>query len=195
MPAFCEIAPDPTQSTPDPCAASAVSHSLSDERGRTDSDRRHRIVISGAIPLPLWGLRASGAVQLATGIPFNVTTGADENIDGITNDRPRGVARNTGANTSLRAINDYRVAHGLSQVHNLSEPTFAQVDMRLSRPFGLREDGANGITGEAFLQVFNLLDRENAGTLDGVVTSSHFGESVTLAGPARTVELGLKLAF
>jgi hypothetical protein len=180
----------------------ANSDDIAADRGRSDNDRRHRFVFSASSPLPWFGLRASGVVQAASGLPFNVTTGLDENIDGINTDRPAGVARNTGASTKLKPINDLRAANDLPPVRSLREPTFSQIDLRLSRPFGYRSPGApaggttpTGFGGEMYLQVFNLLDRENVGAIEGTATSRRFGQSTGLAGPARTLELGFKLAF
>ena len=45
------------------------------------------------------------------------------------------------------------------------------------------------------MQVFNVLDRENPGLVEGRAISQSFGETITLAGPPRTVEAGLKIAY
>ena len=67
-----------------------------------------------------------------------------------------------------------------------------QVDLRLWKPFHFRE-GHGG--GEAFLQVFNLMDRFNGGPVEGRVTSRDFGEPIGQVGPPRTLEFGFKLDF
>jgi len=168
------------------------SGDLASEKGRADADRRHRLVLSGDFPLPWMGLRASGVIQIASGTPFNVTTGQDNNLDGMTTDRPAGVGRNTGAKTPLGPVNDLRAEAGLPPVYSLSEPTLAQVDLRVSRPFFLN----NRKTGsEFFVQVFNLLNRFNGGPVEGRVTSTDFGRPVGQAGPPRIFEMGLKLGF
>ncbi len=169
-----------------------ASDDLSMERGRSDSDRRHRLVLAGASGLPWMGLRASGVIQAASGAPFNVTTGRDENLDGITSDRPPGVGRNTGADTSLASVNALRGRAGLTRIGSLEEPFFVQVDTRLSKVFPVR--GGKG-SGEVFLQVFNLLNRFNGGPVDGAVTSREFSRPVGQAGPPRTLEIGLKMGF
>jgi hypothetical protein len=165
------------------------STDLSGERGTADGQRDHRIVLSGDFPLPLIGLRASTVVQYATGIPFNVTTGTDDNLDGILSDRPEGVGRNTGEDTPLAPVNALRVEAGLEPVTSLDEPDFAQVDIRFYKRFGINQNKGNG---ELFLQVINLFDRENAGLIEGRVLSGNFGRTITLAGPPRTIELGLR---
>ena len=152
--------------------------------------------------LPWMGLRASGTIQISSGIPFNVTTGIDNNVDGILSDRPEGVSRNSGKTTPLEAINlerskfneeiNYKEDWVLDPITSLREPSFLQVDLRLSKPF-LFSDGRG--KGEFFFQVFNLLNRENYGLIEGRVTSRNFGEPITLAGPPRTVELGFRVGY
>ena len=44
-------------------------------------------------------------------------------------------------------------------------------------------------------EVFNLLDRYNAGPIEGRITSSSFGRPVGYIGPPRTIELGLRFGF
>lgn len=165
---------------------------LDAERGRADGDRRHRFTLSGGTHLPIWDLRLSGIVQAATGIPFNVTTGNDDNMDGFATDRPDGVARNTGADTNLKQVNALRKNAGLKPVSDLEEPYFLQVDLRVAKPFAVR-GGRNPL--ELFLQVFNLFDRTNGGPVEGSVLSRNFGEPVGMLGPPRTVELGFHLGF
>jgi len=162
------------------------------EKARSDHDRRHRLVVAGEVPLPWLGMRASVVGQYMTGSPFNVTTGLDENRDGINTDRPEGVGRNSGADTPLDAVNAIRADEGLPPVTSVEEPDLLQVDLRLAVPLALR---GGRIRGETFLQVFNLLDRFNGGPVEGRVTTSSFGRAVGYAGPPRTVELGLRLGF
>jgi hypothetical protein len=176
------------------------SENLEGERGRADGDRRHRMVITGDTGLPWLGLRLSGSWQLSSGLAFNVTTGIDDNVDGILTDRPEGVRRNSGADTPLAPINALRMEHNqnlpedqqLEPVTSLSEPHFSQIDLRLYRPFPFAD--GRGV-GNFYFQVFNVLDRENAGLIEGRVISKNFGRPITLAGPPRTIELGLKLAY
>jgi hypothetical protein len=176
------------------------SENLESERGRADGDRRHRLVISGDTDLPWMGLRLSGVWQYSTGLPFNVTTGIDDNVDGILSDRPEGVGRNTGADTPLAVVNSLRTEHNedlpeemqLLAVTSLEEPFFSQIDLRLYRPFAFAEERG---MGEVYFQVFNLLGRENAGLIEGRAVSQAFGEAITLAGPPRTVEMGVRFAF
>ena len=167
------------------------------ERGRADGDRKHRVVVSG--DLPVWrGFRVSGVLTWSSGLVFNVTSGTDINVDGILTDRPDGVTRNAGEDTSLAAINAFRISDDNPNpatrvpISRLDEPTFAQVDLRIHRPFAFNNGRG---TADAYLQVINLLDRENIGLIDGRIVSQNFGNGITLAGPPRTIVTGFKIGF
>jgi hypothetical protein len=130
-------------------------------------------------------------VHLASGAPFNVTTGLDENLDGVTTDRPNGVGRNSGEDTPLGPVNKLRARKGLPPVRSLDEPSFAQVDLRVWKPFPMGQKGQ----GEVYGQIFNLFDRFNGGIIEGRATSRNFGESIGQVGPPRTFEFGVKVGF
>ncbi len=142
--------------------------------------------------LPWKDLMASGVLSAASGAPFDVTTGTDDNLDGVTSDRPPGLGRNTGASTSLSLVNSLRAADGLPPVERLSEPSFFQVDLRVFKPFLFGHGNGNG---EAFLQVFNLLDRLNSGPIEGRANARDFGRPLGQIRPPRTVEIGLRIGF
>src|SRR5262249_29208564 len=150
----------------------------------SDNDRRHRFVAAGDIGLGLAGLRVSGVYQLASALPFNVTTGTDDNLDGITSDRPPGVGRNTGVDTPLSSINSYRTANGLGPVTSLSAPYLSQLDLRLYRNFAAKR---GKLGGQVFVQVFNLFNRFNGGLVEGRVLAHNFGSVITAAAPPRSV--------
>lgn len=168
------------------------SDDLSSERGLADNDRRHRFVAAGDLGLYFLGLRLSGIYQFATALPFNVTTGADDNLDGITSDRPQGVSRNTGSATPLGPVNTYRATYGMASVTTLSAPSLSQLDLRLYRPFKLKHGKGDG---QGFLQILNVFNRFNGGLVEGRVLASNFGQVISYAGPPVTVELGFKLGF
>jgi hypothetical protein len=170
------------------------SNDIAGERGRSDGDRLHRLVMSGDLSLPLWGIRASTVMQYSTGLPYNVTTGQDDNYDGILTDRPEGVGRNEGQDSSIAAINAVRDQEvvALDSISSLpQEPDFFQLDLRLYKQFGIKDKGFS----ELFVQIFNLTDRENIGLIEGRAISPNFGEPITLAGPPRTIELGLRVRY
>src|SRR4029078_4129196 len=142
--------------------------------------------------LGVLGLRGSTILQLASGAPFNVTTGKDENLDGILSDRPAGLSRNTGQDTPIEVVNQLRAADGLPAVSSLEEPSLVQVDLRVFRPFTLKGKKTDS---DAFIQVFNLFDGFNGAAVEGSATSKHFSQPLGVAGPPRTFEVGVRLGF
>lgn len=60
------------------------------ERSRSLLDRRHRFVFSGTFDTPryLGKLRFAPILRIASGAPFNISTGVDRNLDDVSNDRP-----------------------------------------------------------------------------------------------------------
>jgi hypothetical protein len=182
-----DLGPDPLQGG---FYLPVETEDLSNEKGRADADRRHRLVLAGGFRLPWGGLVASGVAQYASGAPFNVTSGSDDNTDGFTTDRPAGVGRNTGADTPLGAVNALRAEAGLPPATHLSEPALIQFDLKVSCPFPLGRG-----QGEAYLQIYNLFNRVNGAPIDGAATSHTFGEPVGLMGPPQSVEGGFRLRF
>ena len=76
-------------------ALPADNFALAAETGPADFDRRHRLNLIGTLALPK-AVRTGLVLSVASGLPYNITTGFDENRDTLANDRPLGVTRNTG---------------------------------------------------------------------------------------------------
>jgi hypothetical protein len=139
--------------------------------GPADFDQRHRVNMLGTFDL-------GGVVKLGVGLsaasgkPYTLTTGRDENRDGFTSDRPAGVLRNT-----LRA------------------PGFADLDLQLSRdmPFD-RAKGEKGPTATLGLGVFNALNTRSETTIVGNLSSPFFGQAVA-ARPSRRIQLSARFGF
>jgi hypothetical protein len=68
-------------------ALPANNYDLRGERGRSDFDQRHRLNFTGVLKLP-WNFTLGCVVSIYSGIPFNVTTGFDDDHDTVFNDRP-----------------------------------------------------------------------------------------------------------
>jgi hypothetical protein len=156
---------------------------LRDDRGLSDNDQRHRLVISGSFQAPqqvneaglqraLRGFTLSYIFTYASRLPFNVLLGNDRNLDTNNNDRPIGVGRNTGRGFD-----------------------FASFDLRLSRRFRVTERVSLDLLAEGF----NLFNRANYG-----VPNNTFGPGVaplgsfrqpTAAFDPRQFQFGMKLSF
>src|SRR5579863_2037601 len=76
---------------------------------RSDNDRRHKFdLLASSQPTRFFTLGV--ALSLYTGKPVNVTTGADNNGDGVINDRPGGYGRNSMNGPGQISL-DLNIAH------------------------------------------------------------------------------------
>ena len=74
----------------------AASFAPQGEWGRADTDRRHQFNFLGTVSLHRW-LNFGVSAFVLSGPPFNITTGRDDNRDGMAIDRPSAITRNTGS--------------------------------------------------------------------------------------------------
>jgi hypothetical protein len=82
----------------------ANNYDLRSEWGRASQDTRHRF-FTGMNFRAFWGITVNTVLNAASSRPYNITTGFDENGDTVTNDRPKGVKRNTGSGPSMFNMN------------------------------------------------------------------------------------------
>jgi hypothetical protein len=101
-----------------------------------------------------------------------VTTGRDDNHDGLALDRPSGVRRNS-----------------------LEGPGYLGLDLRLSKDFileGSKKDKSPKITGA--LDAFNVINRVNYSGYIGNLSSPFFGHAIA-SQPARRLQLSMRFTF
>jgi len=158
----------------------ADSWDFAAERGRADFDRRHRLNMAGTYAWAKDRMRLATRLSIASGAPFDVTTGSDDNHDLIVNDRPAGVTRNTGNGP------------GLAQVDLRFTTIFRAPRPRSADPESSKRDQVDNL--ELNLDVFNALNAVDASTVVGVVTSPLFGRAATVR-PARSFQLSLRYRF
>jgi hypothetical protein len=176
----------------------ADSFNLAGERGPAVGDARHRFM--SLVNTPLVGrFRLGTSVRVQSALPYNITTGNDDNGDTISNDRPRGVTRNTGrgrAHVDIGARLSWSIGFG----SRAASPQGPQVRI-------IRGDNADPLAGmpgadmqnkryglEVYAQAYNLLNHTNALNFSGVLTSPFFGQP-TSAAPPRRVEIGTRITF
>ena len=135
------------------------------DRGPSVNDVPHQLVVTFDVELP-FGVRLAMVTTGRSGVPYNVTTGSDNNGDGNFNDRPPGVGRN-----SARAA------------------PFWQCDVRLSKRF---RTGRYGV--EFLAEAFNIFNRRNWSGYVGDQSSALYGRP-TDARIARQVQLGTRVDF
>lgn len=156
-------------------ALPADNFNLQPEWGRADFDQRHRFNLAGTLDLPRnW--RLGTFVTLASGVPFNVTTGRDDNGDSLANDRPLGGTRNTGKG-----------------------PNLAQVDLRVTKLLKVprlvdRRKDATSNNLEISVDFFNLFNRANFDNFIGVQSSPFFGRANS-AKQARAIQFSTRYKF
>jgi hypothetical protein len=117
-------------------------------------------------------------LTLASGKPFDISTGLDDNLDTVANDRPPGITRNTGRGTGL-----------------------AQLDLRLSKLFSaprlfkdFNQNKKESATLGFSIDAFNALNHTNPTDFIGAQSSPFFGRANS-ALPGRTIQLSLKYKF
>jgi hypothetical protein len=139
--------------------------------GPADLDQRHRANLLGTLDLE--GLVKVGiGVSAASGKPYTLTTGRDDNHDGLTGDRPPGVGRNA-----------------------LRTPGFANLDLQLSRQVRFdRSKGEKGPTATVGIAVFNALNTVSHTVIVGNQSSPLLGRAVA-ALPPRRVQLSARFSF
>jgi hypothetical protein len=156
---------------------------LRDDRGRGDNDQTHRLTLSGTLAVPeskqdsgwrraVEGFQLSYIFSYGSALPFNIQTGADRNFDTSVNDRPVGVARNTGVGFD-----------------------FASFDVRLSRRFRFTDRFAVEVIAEGF-NVFNRANLQLPNNIFGTGTTplASFGKPTGAADP-RQIQFGLRLSL
>jgi hypothetical protein len=164
------------------------------DRGLSEFDERHKVVIAGVFDSP-WKGNIVGGFQLApiftyhSGLPFNLLAGGEVNGNNhTTNQRPIGAPRDTGLG-----------------------PDYVNFDMRLSWQHKLAEKAKVQFTAEAF----NIANHTNYASVNNEVgplfgfspnftTFNVHGSKLlspsqplgfTSAFPKREIQLGLRLTF
>ncbi len=185
-------------------------YDLDAEWSRSSMDIQNRAFIGGSVMAP-WRVELSPFIIARSGMPFNINTGADNNHDGVINDRPA-LASGPGPNiisTPYGYLNTNPQPGDVILAHNAGNaPGQFSVNLRLSRTFGFgttkvkgvvggarAEGGGHGHWGGGFsdltehrynltlsINARNLFNNVNYDTPVGILTSPLFLESTSIAG-------------
>jgi hypothetical protein len=185
--------------------------------GPSAQDIRHRLFFM--FNAPIWkGIRAGLNMQVASAAPYNVTTGRDDNLDTVFNDRPDGTGRNgargaSTVNATLRLNKSFGFGGpaggpggGMPMPPGGGGASGGALSQR--GPGGGRGgpgggDGPQMVVREGtnsryrldfYAQITNLFNYVNYNTFIGNQLSPFFG-TATSAAPARRMELGFSLGF
>ena len=161
----------------------ADNYDLNSEWGRFGS--AHRFNASANFRLP-WNLNANTSFQMNSGNPYSLRTGADDNQDTNTNDRPAGVPRN-----SLTGPGFFEMGMNVSKVIQLVSPG---AENQAGGPAGGYYGRRSGIRMTITANAQNLLNNVNFQSFSGVQTSSFFGQA-TRARNARQIRLTVRFNF
>jgi hypothetical protein len=188
--------------TDGPFGLPADNFDLAAEWGPAAGDVRHRM--SALFNMDLWkGLKLSTTLNGMSGTPYNVTTGFDDNGDTVSNDRPAGVARNSGRGAArLDAGGRLSWTFGFGRRQDAGGAgSGPQIVIRTIG--GPAPESMGGFSGgaenkrwrfELYLAGTNLFNRTNPLAYSGVMTSQFFGQS-TSAMPGRRLEVGSRFYF
>jgi hypothetical protein len=178
-------------------ALSLPASSLAPEEwGPASGARRHRLSIVSRVE-PHAGVQIGLTVRAESGAPYTMTTGLDGNDDGLFNDRPEGIGRNSLWGEGLMRV-DLRASWqiGIGAAAGAGRGAAAQ-----PQSGDTPRDGRRGavrssplLMAEIYLNASNLLNAVHPTRYSGVLTSPFFGQP-TSAGAARRFELGTRIRF
>lgn len=164
------------------------------EKGPASNDRRHQLVTNVIWALPA-GVQLGFFTQARSAVPFNITTGVDNNRDTTINDRPD--LANPNGDLRDRATYD---ANFTGRVGNLPRnfgrgPGYFEAHLRVSKFFNLERAKFDRL--EVFVEALNVTNHVNLATPQGNLRSSAFGRSTAINSNSspRQVEIGFRLDF
>ena len=180
--------------------------------GPSAQDVRHRIFFNFNAPLAN-GVRLGLNVQGSSPLPYNITTGLDDNGDTLFNDRPAGVGRNSARGaaqwtTNIRLNKSIGLGGIRAGAPNMPlppppPPQGGAMNQRVGAGPGGGDGGPQMIVMEGanakyrldlFLNIQNAFNNVNYNAFIGNQLSQFFGTATSAAAPRR-VEVGFSLGF
>jgi hypothetical protein len=123
--------------------------------------------VNSRLPLDVY---LTTSFSMNNGNPYSITTGKDDNGDGVSNDRPAGTPR-------------------LSKIGPVSK----NVSFNISKAFQVGpKESARSLS--MFANMSNAFNIVNRGSPSGVMTSKFFGQSTSASNP-REIEVGMRFQF
>lgn len=180
----------------------ANGDNLDTEWGPSGGDVRHRASASFNLS-PITNMSLSLNARAQSGSPYNITTGRDDNRDGLFNDRPAGVGRNsarTDAQWDLGGRLSYSWGFGTRGQSGGSGSGGATIVMGGASSGGAMAPGFGGGAAdkrfriELYLSGQNLLNRANYVGYSGVITSPFYGQPTNVMNPRR-LQMGVRFGF
>jgi hypothetical protein len=197
-------------------ASSAIAQNtrnLSSERGLSDFDVRHRVVISAIWEIPLGkghkmfgssplayifgGWQTSGILSVQSGRPFTAVMSGDFSNTLNRNDRPNLIGDpNSGPKTVEQWFNKEAFqqtttgSFGTAGRNIIIGPGFRNLDFALSRNFKVTER----LRIQFRTELFNALNHANFNYPESTFNTSSFGQIASALDP-RQLQFGLKIIY
>jgi hypothetical protein len=178
----------------------ANDDNLEAEWGPSSGDARHRL--GGMVNAqPVTNLTLSFNVSYRSALPYNITTGHDDNGDGVFNDRPAGTPRNSARGSAMFDLGG-RIAYawGFGPARTAGGAGGTQVVIVSGGGGGGMAPGFSGGLSdrrfriEFYVSAQNLLNRTNFMNYSGVLASPLFGQPTSASSPRR-VQTGIRFSF
>lgn len=183
------------------------SYDLRNDRGLSDFDARHRLVVSGIYELPFKGNRIkegwqfAAIVQVQSGNPVNIIT-TNTTVNGVANTLRPDVAGPVAIVGGIDRWFDTSVFTAVTRFGNLGRnviigPGFSNVDFSILKNIEFDEDVRLQLRAE----VFDLLNHANFGQPGRVLGSATFGQITNTrfptgdSGSSRQLQLAMKFLF
>ena len=189
------------------------------DRGYDEEDRRSGLALSPLIKIP-WDFQVSSIISLLTGPPWNIEYGKDFDGDGNTQDRPAGLAKDTGGRgnaADLAIINAARTSTTSTTLPSglvipalnaancaatsscLGPVTMAElnqsdgqekIDVRLTKGFNFKER----YRLEMFMEGYDILNTPSFQPPNATISSPDFLERSAANNP-RQMQWGARFIF
>ena len=157
------------------------SYNLRADWGRSGITRRHEFSagVNSRLPLDVY---LNTTIVARSGDFYNITTGRDDNQDGVANDRPPGIPKYSGTGPGF-----FDVSFNFSKAFRLSRSISTGPGRGTPNP-------AAGPQINVFANLNNAFNMTHLGTTSGVITSPFFGRSFNAISP-REIEVGMRFQF
>jgi hypothetical protein len=162
--------------------------------GAASVDVRHRVNVNVNNQV-LRNLSLSIGVNASSAPPYTMLTGEDTNNDGIFNDRPAGVGRNTlraGGQITLNMFAGYNVAFGHSSAP--LPPGIGVFGSGAAAQVRSVDLGPARYRVQLFVQAQNVTNEANYVGYSGTLTSPFFGQP-TAVSAMRKIDFGVSFGF
>jgi Carboxypeptidase regulatory-like domain len=145
---------------------------------------------------PVRSFSVNVTARAQSGTPYTITTGLDTNGDGVFNERPAGVARNS-ARTAPQWDLGLRLSWSIGFGPHVQTQAGQRVMVAMS-PGGVQGGFSGGGDRRYRLEFYaaaaNVTNHRNLVGYSGVETSPFFGQPTSVLNPRR-IELGVRFAF